>query len=361
MPDKLKFAFYWTASCGGCEVAVLDIDEKILDVLEITEIVFWPVAMDIKYKDVEQFSDGYIDVCFINGAIRNSENEEIVKLLRQKSKTVVAFGSCACFGSVIGLANLNSRETIFETVYKETPATINPQNIIPQNKVRTNVRTEQMFGPNKCSGSSPNHNELTLPEFLETLKTLDEAIKVDYYLPGCPPPVKLIIDAVNAIASGKLPPAGSVLAGKKSVCDECKKEKQEKNIKEIKRVYEFKCSPRIHSGVSEANIDTEKCLLEQGIICLGPATRSGCEAKCLNANMPCNGCMGSCEGVSDQGAKMISALGSILGITDEEKLTEGQIDKIIEKIHDPIGTFYKYTLLKSLLYEIIQIRTNVRF
>ena len=80
MPDKLKFAFYWTASCGGCEIAVLDTDEKILDVLNVAEIVFWPVAMDIKYKDVEKFANGYIDVCFINGAIRNSENEKIVKL-----------------------------------------------------------------------------------------------------------------------------------------------------------------------------------------------------------------------------------------------------------------------------------------
>ena len=184
---------------------------------------------------------------------------------------------------------------------------------------------------------------LTLPEFLESLKTLDEVIKVDYYLPGCPPPVKLILDAVGAIAEGKLPPAGSVLAGKKSVCDECKKEKDEKEIKEIKEI----------KRLSEIkNVDTKKCLLEQGIICMGPATRSGCDARCLNANMPCSGCMGPCKGVKDQGAKMVSALGSILNITDEEKTDESRIEKIIEKIHDPVGTFYKYTYITSLLAKI---------
>ncbi|MEM0111465.1 MAG: oxidoreductase, partial [Candidatus Parvarchaeota archaeon] len=82
---------------------VLDINEKILDVVAKADIVFWPVAMDIKYKDVEKMPDKGIDVCFFNGAIRNSENEEMAKLLRRKSKVLVAFGSCACDGDVVGL------------------------------------------------------------------------------------------------------------------------------------------------------------------------------------------------------------------------------------------------------------------
>jgi len=110
--EKLKFAFYWAASCGGCEIAVLDINEKILDVVAKADIVFWPVAIDIKYKDVEAFPDKYIDVCFFNGAIRTEENEHMAKLLRKKSKVLVAFGSCACDGCVVGLANLWNKETV---------------------------------------------------------------------------------------------------------------------------------------------------------------------------------------------------------------------------------------------------------
>ncbi len=91
--DKPKFAMYWASSCGGCEISVLNIGVKILDVDAVFDIVFWPVAADFKYEDVRGYPDGYIDLCLFNGAIRNSENEEIAHLLRRKSKVLVAFGA----------------------------------------------------------------------------------------------------------------------------------------------------------------------------------------------------------------------------------------------------------------------------
>jgi len=106
---KLKLGFYWAASCGGCEIAVLDINEKILDVLEITDIVFWPVAMDVKYADFEAMPDGYMDVCLFNGAIRTEEQEHMAHLLRRKAKTLIAFGSCAYTGGIPGLGNVLDR------------------------------------------------------------------------------------------------------------------------------------------------------------------------------------------------------------------------------------------------------------
>ena len=125
--NKLKIAFYWAASCGGCEIAVLDINEKILDVVQIADVVFWPVALDIKYKDVEAMADKYIDITFFNGSIRNSEQEHMAKVLRQKSKTLVAFGSCAHQGSIPGLANLNDKKEIFDQVYIKDKSNVNPQ------------------------------------------------------------------------------------------------------------------------------------------------------------------------------------------------------------------------------------------
>ncbi|MBS7648331.1 oxidoreductase, partial [Candidatus Bathyarchaeota archaeon] len=107
MVEKKKFAFYWAASCGGCEIAVLDINERILDVVQIADVIFWPVAIDIKYKNVEEMPDEHIDVCFFNGGIRNSEQEYMAKLLRQKSKLLIAYGACAQLGGVPGLANLH--------------------------------------------------------------------------------------------------------------------------------------------------------------------------------------------------------------------------------------------------------------
>ena len=89
--NKLKIAFYWAASCGGCEIAVLDLNEKILDVVQLADIVFWPVAIDIKYKDVEAMPDKSIDITFFNGSIRNSEQEHMAKVLRAKIQNSCCF------------------------------------------------------------------------------------------------------------------------------------------------------------------------------------------------------------------------------------------------------------------------------
>jgi len=318
---KPKVAFYWCASCGGCEEAVVDLNEDLLKVAEAVEFVLWPVAMDFKRKDIEALSDGEIAVSFINGAVRLEEHEEMVKLLRRKSGLVVAFGSCAHLGGIPGLANFWTRYTIFHRAYKEVPSVENPEGITPQEKITT------------------NGDELTLPEFYDTVMTLDQAIPVDYYLPGCPPPPDLILNAVNAILQGELPERGAVLAPDKALCDTCPRleTKPEKlSIKEIKRPWEVKIDPR-------------KCFLEQGLICLGPATRSGCGETCIRANQPCRGCFGPVDGVIDQGAKALSMIASILGLEDEEKMTDEEVEELINRIVDPAGTFYRFSLPASLL------------
>jgi F420-non-reducing hydrogenase small subunit len=220
MTEKMKIAFYWAASCGGCEIAVLDINEKILDVVKIADIVFWPVAIDVKYKDVEALPDKHIDITFFNGSIRNSEQEHMAKVLRAKSKTLVAFGSCAHEGSIPGLANLSDKKEVFEQVYIKDKSNVNPAATTP--KTETQVK----------------EGTLKIPEFYDTVKTLAQTVNVDYYLPGCPPLVKLIAAAIDAIASGKLPPKGSVLAPPKAVCDECPRKRENKKIDKIYRVYE---------------------------------------------------------------------------------------------------------------------------
>jgi F420-non-reducing hydrogenase small subunit len=305
--EKLKIAFYWAASCGGCEIAVLDINEKILDVVAKADIVFWPVALDVKYKDVEAMPDKSIDACFFNGAIRTEENEHMAKLLREKSKILVAFGSCACDGCVKGLANLWNKETIFERAYLETPSTKNPESITPQTSFKV------------------KEGELELPEFYDTVKTLAQTVDVDYFISGCPPPIPSITQAFEAILNGKLPPKGSSFLPLKSICDECPREKKERKLSEIKRIYEIED-------------DFKTCFWDQSVICMGPATRAGCGAQCPKVNIPCTGCGGPGPRVSDQGAAIISALASIA--TDPS---------VIEQVVDPVGTFYKYSLANSIL------------
>ena len=313
---KPKVAFYWNASCGGCEEAVVDLAEDILKVVEAVDIVLWPVALDFKRKDVEALEDGEIAVSFMNGAVRTSEQEDWAKLLRRKSGLVVAFGSCAHLGGIPGLANFSDREAVFRTAYHETVSTDNPDGTEPQ------LTTKVAEG------------ELELPEIWDTVHALDQVIDVDYYLPGCAPPADLIMEAVGAILKGELPPKGSVLAPDKSLCDTCDRNESKPDKIEITQL------KRPH----ETFMDPEKCFLAEGVVCMGPATRSGCGERCINANMPCRGCFGPTRDVRDQGAKFLSALASIIDITDKDA-----VERIADSLPDPAGLVYMYSLPSSLL------------
>ena len=310
---KLKLAIYWSASCGGCDVAILDTNERILDIAAIADIVFWPIALDFKYSDVEAMEDNSIDICLFNGAVRTSEQEHVAKLLRAKSKAMVAFGACACFGGIPALANFTNRAEVFERAYIEAPSNDNSNHTFPQ----TLTTVEE--------------GDLELPEFYDTVLTLAQVVDVEYFVPGCPPPVEIINKIVDALASGQLPPVGTVFASDKSLCDECDRVKEEKKITKIYRPHEIIPEP-------------EKCLLEQGIICMGPATRGGCGQRCIKVNMPCRGCFGPPPGVIDQGAKMLSAVASIYDVKDE-----AEIKRMVEEVVDPAGTFYRFAMSSSML------------
>jgi F420-non-reducing hydrogenase small subunit len=156
-------------------------------------------------------------------------------------------------------------------------------------------------------------------------------VDVEYFVPGCPPPVPLILKVVDALATNSLPPPGAVIASDKTLCDECERKKEEKKITKIYRPHEIVPDP-------------ERCLLEQGIICCGPATRGGCGALCINANMPCRGCFGPPAGVLDQGAKLLSAIASIYQADGEE-----EISRMLEEMVDPAGTFYRFGMANSML------------
>lgn len=311
---KLKLASYWGAACGGCDVATLDIAERIVDLSEAADIVFWPLATDFKYEDLANYEDGYIDVCLYHGAVRNSENEHIARVLRQKSKVMVAFGACAVSGGIPGLANFKHRADIFHRSYITTPSTQNKARVFPE---PINVMPE---------------GEIEIPEFYKDVLCLHDVVDVDYFVPGCPPTPDQIWNVVLAIVKGELPPKGSFVGCEdRSLCHTCTRIKTEKKIKKFYRPWEIKVDPEI-------------CLLEQGLLCMGPVTRAGCGNLCINANMPCTGCYGPLSGVVDVGAKFIGALASVVDADDP-----AEADRILAQVLDPAGTFYRYALPGSLL------------
>jgi len=319
MADKPKIAFYWAASCGGCEISITELGMRLIDVGDEVEIVFWPCAMDFKYDDVRALEDEEIDVCFFNGAIRNEENAEIAHLLRKKSKIMVAFGACSHVGGIPGLANLSDTEDIIQRVYVTTPSLDESKGTLPI------INCEVPEGT------------IHIPEMYDHVMTLAQVVQVDYFMPGCPPVADQVWKVLQVILAGQLPEAGSTIgADGKTVCDVCPRQKGRSGL----RITEFK---RPH----EVELDPDVCFLAQGIICCGPATRAGCGTPCLNGNMPCRGCYGPPEGVIDQGSKLLSSIAALIDTDDPAEL-----QKIMDTIVDPVGTFYRFSLADSILSEL---------
>src|SRR5512138_2065556 len=314
-PGKPRVAFWWNASCGGCEEAVLDLGDAFAGLLEKVEVVLWPVALDYKKKDVEALPDGGIDVAFLNGAIRLTDQDEWAQLLRRKARVLVAFGACAHTGGVVGLGNLAEREEILEAAYRAQPSISNPDAVLPGQPVR-------------AAG-----HDLSLPPLLSATLPLEAVVPVDYTIPGCPPSPAVIGAAVDRILSGDLPPPGAVLAPNASLCETCPRKDSKPERIEVAAL----------KRLATSAIDPQACFLAQGLVCLGPGTRQGCQPGCVEAGMPCRGCFGPLDGVRDAGAAMLSAFASLLAGGEEDRARLGR------ELVDPAGTFWRYSFAAGLL------------
>jgi F420-non-reducing hydrogenase small subunit len=180
--------------------------------------------------------------------------------------------------------------------------------------------------------------EITIPEMYSVVRTLDQVVPVDYYMPGCPPEseqIAAVIDLVIQVLQGKaeLPPPGSVIgAGASTVCDDCPRERNVKKIKKFVRIQDLDY------------VDPNLCLLEQGIPCNGIATRQGCGALCPQAGAQCIGCYGPADGVIDYGSRLMTAFASVIDSNDPK-----EIEAILDTLPDPAGQFYRFNLAGSLL------------
>jgi F420-non-reducing hydrogenase small subunit len=290
--------------------------EALLDVFDKARIVFWPAAMDARYQDVEALADDEIDATLINGAIRLHDHVHMVRLLRRKSKCIIAHGACAHMGGVIGLANLFSSRQLLTCAYREVPSMAEPDGPLPGGKSDT---------------GTPG---LSLPGLLPAVLPLDRVVSVDAYIPGCPPPAETMAEVLDTVISGHLPPKGTVYAHRKALCQDCPRLDSKPERIDIRR---FK---RLH----ETLWDPEVCFLPQGLICLGPVTRGGCNARCISANMPCRGCFGPAERMDDFGAGAMALVAALMADGDET-----DHHALIKSVADPTGLFYRYSLATSVL------------
>ncbi|MCS7216542.1 MAG: oxidoreductase [Candidatus Bipolaricaulota bacterium] len=299
----MKLAVYWTGSCGGCDVAFLELGPALLDLLPKLEIVFWPALVDAKRADLEKLPKHGIDVALVNGVLRTTENVEMAELLREKSRWLGAFGACAHLGGVPALANPG--EGIAEVVFGPG------------------------FRPAPPLGEAP---EDAPPELLPEALPLEEVVPVDFVVPGCPPPAGLIARFFAVALAEEIQP-GQVFAAEKALCEECPRTREERRLARLVRPH-------------EALADPTKCLLDQGMVCLGPVTRGGCAAACPKAGMPCTGCLGPTPKAGDPALAMLSALASLVRAGEEGEPAFPEEDRILEGLVDPLGTLYKYAFAK---------------
>jgi F420-non-reducing hydrogenase small subunit len=282
-----KVAEEWLNICGGCEVSILDIGEPLLGLLPQLEFVHIPVLADHKYFGA--MGDGTTleippaDVGIVSGGVRNEKEKHVAEAMRKSCKTLIALGSCACFGGIPALANMWKRDELLDKVYRGS----------------------------KTTESAPNPSE-NLPPLLESVLALDEVVKVDVYIPGCPTAPELIVQALTSLLGGK-----PFVLPERSVCDDCPVKREKKasggTLKRLLENVAFK---------QDEPWESTRCFMEQGFLCLGPVTRAGCAAgteaeghtkvpRCVKGYMPCRGCFGPIRKGANPLVDMMGALTSI--------------------------------------------------
>ncbi|MFZ1986701.1 MAG: hypothetical protein WAU91_19985 [Desulfatitalea sp.] len=314
-PNKKKIAIFTASGCRGCEHAILNIHHQVQSLSRWVDIVFWPYLLGSGQPELDALDS--IDVCFFAGAVTTAAERRMAEQLRARTEVMVACGACAAFGGMPSLVNLK----------------------------KDGCQGVQQGPDQENTGKNP-----ILPLLEKRVSALEQVVVVDYLIPGCQPTQSLFWAALQALACGprsqsKLsfaasrlparvaqaitagiaPPKGSCFAGDKAVCASCSRVKEEKKFNSAIRPY-------------EKYEESGRCLLEQGLVCLGISTREGCGGLCTGVGQPCRGCFGKAEAVYDPGAKMVSAISSTFA--SDNKI---EIEQMAAKFKDLSGTFYRYT------------------
>jgi NAD-reducing hydrogenase small subunit len=170
MAEKVTVASDWLAGCAGCHMSFLDIDERIVDLVQLVTLTSTPIT-DLKHPAKEGVVVGILE-----GGINNSTTEQVAKRMRERSKVLIALGDCAVFGGVPTMRNFVGIDEALKRAYLETESTVD--------------------------GVIPHHEDLAV---MELCRPLDQVVPVDIYLPGCPPSADAIFFVLTELLAGRMP------------------------------------------------------------------------------------------------------------------------------------------------------------
>jgi len=284
----------WLSDCSGCHVAIVDLHEKILTVLQAVNIQRCPVLTDI--KDYPKARLG-----LVSGAIRSEHDRHAAEEMRKSCDLIVAWGTCAVYGGIAGAGNVHSCEDILDTVYRNNKTTCSTQ----------------------CPGSEVSRLE-------PSVSPLDSVIPVDLYLPGCPPHPAVVFDALLGLVEGRPPRA----ATRESVCARCKRQMEKGEVDRIRKN-------------SEGVPDPELCFLSQGYLCMGSVTLDRCLSPCPLNGIPCSGCAGATMQILTEPNRDIRT-----EIAERmSRLTLIPKEQIVREIERTSKTHYSYTMATPMIGE----------
>lgn len=290
--NKIRLNTEWLCDCGGCHVALVDLHEKILGVLESVEILKCPVLTDEKkYPEAE--------IGIVTGSIRTEHDRHAAIEMRRQCKTIIAFGTCAVYGGLHGAGLAHTREEIMDHVYRQSPTT----------------RTD--FIP-----------DTSISELEKMVTPIDEVIDVDLYLPGCPPHPHFIFEALSALINNTAPRTDM-----ESVCGTCNRLMKKTEVETIKE--------SLDGGVTDDGV----CFLSQGYICQGSVTLDRCLAPCPNHGIPCSGCAGPTMQVLSEPTRDIRT-----EISDRmSRLTKIPHDTVKTTLEKSAKTHYAYAMATKMI------------
>ena len=168
---KPKVSSDWLGGCSGCHMSFLDMDERILDIIDAVDLRSTPIT------DLKQPDESGVDVGILEGCVNNSEHVKVAKRMRERCKILVAFGDCAVFGGIPAMRNFFDLNEAMRCGYIDTVST-------------------------DSEGMVPTDPELAVPQ---RVQALSEIVKVDVFLPGCPPSADAIYYTLVELANGRMP------------------------------------------------------------------------------------------------------------------------------------------------------------